>query len=111
MLSKRLQAAADAPALISLSKLQTALSAPFDALRSTHHDQTKANAITKGPLAMFRNQTDVLWLLKHVAKEHYGLAADPVIQHKDVRKAGQPYQEDLFNYLVQKAPQIGGVTL
>jgi len=110
VLSKRLQVAADAPALVSLGKLQTELSAPFDALRSTHYDQTKANAITKGPLAMFRNQTDVLWLLKSVAKEHYGLSADPVIQHKDVYKAGQPYQTDLFHYLVQKAPQIGGVS-
>ena len=96
--------------MVSLDKLQTALSAPFDALRSTHFEQTKANAITKGPLAMFRNQTDVLWLLKHAAREHYGLTTDVVVQHKDVRKAGQPYQEDLFNYLVQKAPQIGGVS-
>jgi hypothetical protein len=66
---------------------------------------------SKGPLALFRNQTDVIPLVESIAIDNYGLSTDPVVDHKKKQqKAGQPYPEDLFAYLVSKAPQIGNLS-
>jgi hypothetical protein len=87
------------------------LSSPFDQLRQSHWDHTKAAAMVKGPLAIFRNQGDAIPLLRKVAVQHFGLAADPVLEHKLKQQTfGQPYPLDLFAYIAQKAPQIGGIS-
>ena len=59
----------------------------------------------------FRNQTDTIPLLEKVMIEHYVLTADPVVEHKRrQQKTGQFYPEELFVYLVSRAPQIGNLT-
>lgn len=109
VLAKRVRDAAFAPVLIDEKKLEAQLSTPFDQLRETHLNLTKA--VGKGPLALFRNQTDVTPLVEKIAIEHYGLGSDPVVDHKQKQqKTGQPYPEDLFAYLVSKAPQIGSLS-
>jgi hypothetical protein len=109
VLAKRVRNAALAPVLVDQTKLEAQLSAPFDQLRQTHWNLTKA--MGKGPLALFRNQTDVTPLVEKIAIEHYGLATDPVVGHKQSQqKSGPPYPEDLFAYLVSKAPQIGNLS-
>jgi hypothetical protein len=89
-----------------------ALSAPFDQLRQTLWDVARpVTMYSKGPLALFRNQTDVLPLLRDVMVTYYGLDTDTVLVHKrQAYKPGQLYPEDLFAYLVSKAPQIGNLT-
>ena len=109
ILAKRVRDAAIAPVLIDEKKLEAQLSAPFDQLRQTHWNLTRA--VGKGPLALFRNQTDVTPLVEKIAIEHYALGADPVVGHKQKQhKPGQPYPEDLFAYLAAKAPQIGNLS-
>ena len=110
VLSKRVRMAVAAPVLFSEQKLTNELSAPFDALRQTYWEKTKTATAIKGPLSVFRSQSDTLPLVQAIAIENFGLTADPVVKHKIAQQTvGQPYPEDLFAYLVAKAPQIGGL--
>lgn len=120
VLAKRVRAAIDSPALITDEKLKAVLSSPFDELRQILWNKTKAATILSegppqeylmGPLALFRNQTDVIPLLQEIAIENYGMAADPVVEHKKKQQiTGEPYPQGLFAYLVSKAPQIGNLS-
>jgi hypothetical protein len=106
--------------LLDPAKIKAGLSVPFDQLRQTLWDATRGATLltaghtdiyTKGPLALFRNQTDVVPLLQEVLIAHSGLSTDPVLeQKKKVYKAGQSYPEELFAYLASKAPQIGNLS-
>ena len=108
VLTKRAASVISGPSLIDEQKLATEMSGPFDKLRQVHLEKTKA--LNRGPLALFRNQGDLIPLVQSIAIEHYGLGTDPVIGHKiRQQKAGQPYPEDLFAYLASKAPQIGNL--
>jgi hypothetical protein len=108
ILAKRVASAVRSASLIDEQKLATELSVPFDKLREVQLERTKA--LNRGPLALFRNQGDLIPLVQNIAIEHYGLQNDPVIDHKiKQQKSGQPYPEDLFAYLVSKAPQIGNL--
>lgn len=117
-MAKRVQTAINGTTLIDENKLTVELSTPFDELRQTLWDTTKSiimvaggSLYIKGPLALFRNQGDVLSLLERLLVHHYDLSADPALPHKKSRFApGQLYPIDLFSYLVSKAPQIGNVT-
>jgi hypothetical protein len=96
--------------VIDSAKLRTALSGPFDELRNTLWAKTQAAIRIKGPLAVFRNQTDTIPLVRDVLVEHYGLTADPVVAIKQGQSGtGQQYPEALFEYLISKAPQIGNL--
>ncbi|HEX9392503.1 MAG TPA: AIPR family protein [Usitatibacteraceae bacterium] len=112
VMAKRISQEISGTALIDTAKITTRLSTPFDDLRQHLSDETKtATMFSKGPLGLFRNQTDAVPLIQKVAILHYGLAADPIIEHKKkLYKAEQPYPVDLFEYLVSKAPQIGNLT-
>lgn len=106
--AKRLAKAISAPALVSDAKLRTELSAPLDQLRQVLWDATRV--VYVGPLALFRNQGYAVPLVEKVSIRHYGLEADPVIDHKKKQQRyGEPYPEELFAYLAAKAPQIGNL--
>jgi hypothetical protein len=108
ILAKRVSSGIGSAALVDENKLTTELSSPFDKLRQVHLEKTKA--VKRGPLALFRNQGDVIPLVQGVAIEHYGLMGDAPIDHKiKQQKSGQPYPEELFTYLVSRAPQIGNL--
>jgi hypothetical protein len=109
--AKRIRSAIDSAALIDQTRLETNLSAPFDQLRQTHWDKTRVATRVKGPLAIFRNQTDLVPLLELIASDHYGLSTDPVLNYKRQQQhRGEPFPEALFEYLVSKAPQITNLT-
>lgn len=112
IMAKQLKNSINGTSLLDNTKIKTVLSTPFDELRQILWDEVAP--ITKysmGPLALFRNQTDVLPLIQRVLINHYGLNEDPVLEHKKkVYKTGQLYPEELFAYLVSKAPQIGSLT-
>jgi AIPR protein len=108
ILAKRVNSAIGSAALIDENKLATQLSSAFDKLRQVHLEMTKL--VKRGPLALFRNQGDVIPLVQDVTIEHYDLKGDAVIDHKvKQQKPGQPYPEELFAYLMSKAPQIGSL--
>ncbi|GGC06533.1 AIPR family protein [Dyadobacter sediminis] len=96
-------------AIMDGSKLEAQLSVPFDELRQVFLDETKKQLLYKGPLAFFKSQTDVIPLLITVLIKHFKLGDDQIIKKK-TQRPGQPYQMDLFDYLIKKAPQIGNLT-
>ncbi|MEX2374288.1 MAG: AIPR family protein [Dehalococcoidia bacterium] len=107
MLAKRLRKAISRAEPIDDARLQSALSVPFDAARHALWTHTQAQLGFKGPLALFRSQTDVVPLLQGLAIEQYGLAADPaVVALRAQSAAGEPYPIKLFDYLTSHAPQI-----
>jgi hypothetical protein len=120
VLAKRVRAAISAGILIDEAKVAASLSIPFDELRQLLWTKTKTATLLsegppseyfRGPLAFFRNQTDVVPLLQEVAIENFGLTQDPVVEHKKQQQPpGQPYPEALFAYLISKAPQIGNLS-
>ena len=73
--------------------------------------ETQKAIFLNGPLALLKNQTDVVPLLAAVLVQDFGLGADPVVDHKrKQQKPGQPYPQELFDYLISKAPQIGNLS-
>jgi hypothetical protein len=105
VLSKRLRKAIDGRNLIEDAKLRTELSRPFDELRQALQNETRK--CVRGPLAVFRNQGEVLPVLIDTAVANYGLTADPAVLHKRrQQRLNQAYPVDLFDYVVSKAPQI-----
>jgi hypothetical protein len=98
VIAKRLRGVINGTSLLDAAKIKAALSTPFDQLRQTLYDA--ASSATKGPLALFRNQTDVLPLLQNVLITYYGLSADPVLEYKKkLYKTGEHYPVELFAYL------------
>lgn len=119
VLSKRVKTLFSMLALAEEAKLRTVLSVPFDQLRQLHWNKAHAATVAvagppaiygMGPLSFFRNQTYVIPFLEDILIEYYALTTDPVVGiKKGQQAAGQPYPTDLFNYLISKAPQIGGL--
>lgn len=111
ILSKRLRQEVSSARLIDINKLAAAMSSPFDALRNFLWTKVEPLLVTKGPLAIFRNQTDTIPILRDLLIEHYALTADPVVGIRQAQVApGEPYPLALFSYLTSKAPQITNVT-
>jgi hypothetical protein len=109
ILARRVKAERNSVKLFDQSKLESSLSAPADQLRQTLWNKIQPSLAIKGPLSLFKNQTDVIPLLKTIIVEYFGLTADTVIPQKH-QKAGDAYPKDLFDYIDSKAPQIGNLT-
>jgi len=112
VLAKRIRQGITGAKLIDDEKLKTELGAPFDTVRQTLWSAVQPKTALKGPLAIFRNQTDAIPLLRDVMIDHYGLATDPAIAPLKAKVgSADPYpQKALFDFLSAKAPQIGNIT-
>jgi hypothetical protein len=109
ILAKRLYSVQQGVKLIEGEKLKSKLSGPLDGLRVTLWGEVLKEI--KGPLALFRNQADALPLIERSAIKHYELTEDPVVERKrKQQKGGQPYPQELFDYVANKAPQISDLT-
>ncbi len=105
VLSKRLKNHIQAATLLNEAELDTAMSLPFDEARNRLSNITQQQS--KGPLAVFRNQTLALPFIKQMMLEDYALIGDAVIPLKQSQfTVGQAYPFALFEYMVSKAPQI-----
>lgn len=112
VLAKRIAQAITGAALIDEAKLRAELGAAFDAVRQTLWTTAEPKTALKGPLAIFRNQTDAVPLLRDMMIADYGLATDPAIAPLQAKiTPGEQYpQKALFDFLSAKAPQIGNLT-
>lgn len=112
ILVKRIRQAIAGTALIDEAKLKAELGAPFDAARQTLWGAVQPKTALKGPLALFRNQTDAVPLLRDAMIAYYGLGADPAITPLRAKVVPtDPYpQKALFDFLSAKAPQVGNIT-
>ncbi len=110
VLVKRVRRECEAPKLVDEIKVAAVFGPAFDILRQLIWTKAEPLLVDKGPLAFFRNQTDVLRLLESLMIDDYGLAADPAVAKKQGQQnPKEPYPTELFGYLVSKAPQIGGL--
>lgn len=112
VLAKRIESVLAGGAIIEEKKLESQLSLPFDQARQSLWNAVSKRTPYKGPLAILRNLSDALPVLKDTMIEHYILAADPAIPSLQSKTTvGEPYpQKALFDYLAAKAPQIGNLT-
>ena len=111
VLAKRIKKEQQGATLLDDSKLKHSLSVPFDELRQIHWTETQQRLHLKGPLALFRNQTDTIPLLEAILIAYYGLREDPVVGYKRGQHVvGSSYPKELFDYLISKAPQIGNLS-
>ncbi len=112
VLVKRVRQALAGAVLVDENKLRSELGAPFDSVRQKLWETVEPKIEEKGPLAIFRNQTDAFPLLYDVMIAHYDLSSDPAVAHLKVKSVStDPYpQKALFDFLSAKAPQIGNIT-
>lgn len=111
ILAKRVAREQDGAALFQTAKIQSVLSVPFDELRQTLWDETSAALMGRTPLVMYRSQTRTIPIVEKTMLKNYQLTADSVIPIKRAQRSNrkEAYPEDLFNYIISKAPQIGGL--
>jgi len=112
VLMKRLSYEIDMPSVINTEALENKLSYPLDQARNSLWAMVTpivppSNAAGPGPLALFKNQTYTIRVMKSTMIDNFSLLSDLVIPIKErMQTATQPYPIDLFNYLSAKAPQI-----
>ncbi|RJQ49380.1 MAG: abortive phage resistance protein [Desulfobacteraceae bacterium] len=111
VLAKRIMKEQQGAKLLDDSKLRNLLGVPFDQLRQIHWTETQKRLHLKGPLALFRNQTETIPLLETILISYYRLESDPALGYKSSQHTvGSPYPKELFDYLISKAPQIGNLS-
>jgi hypothetical protein len=109
-LARRISVEQRSPKLFDEGKMKSALSAPVDKLRQMLWTETQKMTATMGPLALFRNQTEVVRLLELLLINDCGLSTDPVVEQKRKQQKAQSHAQELFAYLSSKAPQIEGLS-
>ena len=111
ILMKRMRATIDGQARMDTQKLATAAGPELDSLRQRLWDETTAFLPERGPLAIFRNQADVNIIVRLAMTADFGLDGDAALPALlAIDAANQPYPERLFQYLANKASQIGNLT-
>lgn len=114
VMGKRLRDALKTAAVFDPIKVDSALSAPLDALRQAVLDDIQSPP-AKNPDRVFWAMTNALVIMEKVMIAHFGLANDPVIPHKNprvnaIKSLSDPYNVPLHQYLAEMAPQIGGLS-
>jgi hypothetical protein len=120
VLAKRVTDELNKAALFDEAKINNQISAAFDSLRQLHWDKTQEFIISepgpppmylKGPLSLFRNQTDLIRFLQKVIIDNYGLSNDPAIGPlTNQQDPSSLYPVALFNFVISRAPQIGNLS-
>ena len=111
ILMKRMRGVIDGQARMDTQKLAAAAGPVLDGLRQKLWDETTPLLGERGPLAIFRNQADVNTILRLAITANFGLDGDAALPALlAIDTTNQPYPERLFQYLSNKAPQIGNLT-
>lgn len=108
VLMKRLRTKIRAPVPMDPATLPALVSLPFDELRQQAFETARGRLIGEGPLAYFRNQSNVSTFMAELMATNYGRAADPelaAIRHVAGTAEAYP-RKRLFDYLSPRAPQI-----
>jgi hypothetical protein len=97
--------------LLIPANIANILSVPLDELRQTLWNKTLADLAGRTPLVMFRSQQRTLPIAEKVMLENYLLTNDPVVSIKRGQRPNrqEAYPEEIFRYMISKAPQIGGL--
>jgi hypothetical protein len=102
---KRLRSRIHAPAPMNPAQIPALISQSFDEHRQTAVDSF--TALSTGPLAFFKNQTDTTPYLVAVMERVFGLAGHAALAALKQPQVNEQFkQERLFRFLSQQAPQI-----
>ncbi len=105
---KRLRSKIAGVTLLENSAITLLISQPLDQLRQEAFDLAKQHLNFGGPLAFFKNQSNVAALLAALMEKHILLSAVPeVAQLRNVQYAAGSFpQAPLFNHLARNALQL-----
>lgn len=108
VMMKRLRQRIHALAVIEPTTLLPLISQPLDELRQQTFDLGRQRLTFQGPLAYFRNQSNVVVFLADLMETHFALAADPAIAPlRNIQNAADAYpRKRLLDYLASRAPQL-----
>lgn len=111
ILAKRVSGQQRGAQLFSTANIASVLSVPFDELRQSLWDETSSALAGRTPLVVYRSQARTIPIIEKTMLANYQLTADPVVPIKRAARSNrkEAYPEDLFNYMISKAPQIGGL--
>lgn len=110
VMMKRLRNRIAAAAVVDTAAIAALLSQPdtLDQLRQQAFSLGQQRLTLEGPLAYFRNQSNVAAFLADLMEAHFGLAADPAIAPlRNIQTAADAYpRKRLLDYLSSRAPQL-----
>ncbi|WP_336692556.1 AIPR family protein [Delftia acidovorans] len=108
VMMKRLRQRIGAMAVIDPASIPALISQPLDQLRQQAFDLGQQRLLGEGPLAYFRNQSNVAAFLADLMETHFTLSADPSIpQIRNIQNAADAYpRKRLLDYLSSRAPQL-----
>lgn len=105
---KRLRNRIGTATVIDPATIPALISQPLDQLRQEAFDLGRQRLTFQGPLAYFRNQSNVAAFLADLMEQNFALAADPAIAPlRNVHSAADAYpRKRLLDYLASHAPQL-----
>jgi hypothetical protein len=110
VMMKRLRTRIGAAAVVDAAAISALPSQPdtLDQLRQQTFALGQQRLTFEGPLAYFRNQSNVAAFLADLMEAHFGLAADPAIAPlRNIQTAADAYpRKRLLDYLSSRAPQL-----
>lgn len=110
VMMKRLRNRIGAAAVVDTPAIAALLSQPdtLDLLRQQTFTLGQQRLTFEGPLAYFRNQSNVAAFLADLMETHFALAADPAIAPlRNIQNAADAYpRKRLLDYLSGRAPQL-----
>ena len=110
VMMKRLRNRIGAAAVVDTAAIAALLSQPdtLDQLRQQAFSLGQRRLTFEGPLAYFRNQSNVAAFLADLMEAHFALAADPAIAPlRNIQTAADAYpRKRLLDYLSSRAPQL-----
>jgi hypothetical protein len=110
VMMKRLRNRIGAAAVVDTPAIAALLSQPdtLDQLRQQTFSLGQQRLTFEGPLAYFRNQSNVAAFMADLMETHFALAADPAIAPlRNIQTAADAYpRKRLLDYLSSRAPQL-----
>lgn len=110
VMMKRLRNRIGAAAVVDTAVIGAILSQPdtLDLLRQQAFSLGQQRLTFEGPLAYFRNQSNVAAFMADLMETHFALAADPAIAPlRNIQTAADAYpRKRLLDYLSSQAPQL-----
>ncbi len=108
VMMKRLRQRINAVAVIDAMALPALISQSLDELRQQASDLGQQRLTFQGPLAYFRNQSNVVAFLTDLMETHFVLHADSAIAPlRNIQNAADAYpRKRLLDYLSSRAPQV-----
>lgn len=108
VMMRRLRQRIGSSSAIDATVIAALISLPLDQLRQQAFDLGQQRLDFQGPLAYFRNQSNVVTFIADLMEAHFALTTDPAVAPlRNIQNAADAYpRKRLLDYLSSKAPQL-----